>query len=232
MTSVRINLLPPEVAQRARRRRLGVAVGGLLVVYVLLLAALYVVKLGQVNQARAERDDAQAEVTRLESEVAALGPFRALDQQLDQRNAILAQAMAEEVSMAGLLNELALVFPSTSSLRSLGVALERGLEEEAPPAADPSVPAPPPPAPTVPDETTLIGNVTFEGYSVEEYAPGVRSVIVELRRVPAFVEPRVATAQAEEIGDTEVTSYTGDADLNASFYTQRYVNGLSVEGLR
>lgn len=244
-STVRVNLLPPEIAQRTRQRRLLGVVGGLLVLYVVLLAALYVVKLDRVNRARDARDTAQAELQTLQTRLVALSPFRVLEQELEQRNAVLAQAMVREVSTARLLNELALVFPASSSLRTLTLSLQPDPAVAAvaapPPPADatgaaPPTPAPTPiptPAPAPPDLTEpIIGAVTFDGYSVDEYAPGVRSVVVDLRGVPGFVEPKVVTAQIEDLEGAEVTGYVGDADIDASAYTRRYADGLPVQGLR
>jgi hypothetical protein len=238
LSTVRVNLLPPEVARRSAQRRAATVTAGVLVLYVLLLGLLYLVKLDQVNDARVERDAAQAEVTGLQARITALQPFRELRADVDARNELLAQAMAEEVSVARMLNELSLAFPSTSSLRAFAVALDAPVAAAgAGPVTPPPAPAPTPqPAPGTPaaEEALdqLIGTVTFEGYSVEAYAPGVEAVVVDIARVPSLVDPFVAAAQVEQIGDTDVTAFSGNADVDATAYTRRYEQGLPLEGPR
>ncbi|MBA2530079.1 MAG: hypothetical protein H0V19_09020 [Euzebyales bacterium] len=63
--SARVNLLPPELAERQRERRMVLLVALALLAYLLLLAVFYVSKSGAVELARADRDEAQAELARL-----------------------------------------------------------------------------------------------------------------------------------------------------------------------
>lgn len=242
MSAVRVNLLPPEIAQRARQRRMAQVVVALLVVYMALLAALHVVRLGQVADARDERDAAAAEVGRLEGELAALQEFRVLEQDLDQRNDLLSTAMGEEIAVARLLNELALTIPASTSLRALSMNFEAPQELAAAPvpeptaAATPSEGAPaapaetpaPAPAPQASPEPGMIGEIIVEGYSVERFAPGVAALIVGVGQVPTFTSSFATSAQTEEIGDTEVTSFTGTADVDDRAYTRRYGDGLPM----
>jgi hypothetical protein len=253
----RVNLLPPEIGQRSARRRLVYAVSGLLVVYVLLLGALFAVKLGQVGEARRQRDAAQAGLVALQSQVTALAPYRQLDTDLTQRNQVLVAAMALEVSAARVLNELSLAFPASASLRTLNLTVEPPANAAAVPAAPapaattgeggaapseapsgaPVAPAPAAPATSpLPDPSaaaaTVVGGVTYDGYSVDEYAPGVQTLLVNLSTVPGFADPLALSAQAELVGTTEVTGFSGVADLTGQIYTRRYERGLSLEGLR
>lgn len=248
----RVNLLPPEVSRRSAQRRATMITAALLLLYLVLLGLLYAVKLVQVNEARAARDATQAEVAAVQSQLAALQPFRELDAQIQERNRLLAGAMASEVSVARLLNELSLTFPATSSLRALSVTLQPPPPADASPAPAPAPGATPAPAPApgatpapepVPspapgaaeagvEADEPIGTVTFEGYSVEQYSPGVEAVVVDVARVPGFRDPFVAAAQVEQIGDEDVTAFSGNADVTATAYTRRYEGGLPLEGLR
>lgn len=259
MTVARVNLLPPEIGQRSARRRVVVVVSGLLALYAVLLVALYLVKSAEVAQATRDRDSAQAVLAVLQSEAAELEPFRALDTELDERNAVLVSAMSLEVSGARILNELSLAFPANSSLRSLlmtvappvpvavPVAAPVPAEGAAPAEGAPAAPAegaalpvaPVPVAPTLPlivdpvlAARTVIGAATYDGYSVDKYAPGVETLLVDLDEVPGFADPFALSAQIELIGDTEVTGFGGQVDLTAEAYTRRYVRGLTLETLR
>lgn len=243
MTTVRVNLLPPEIAQRARQRRLAQVVGALLVVYVGLLGALHAVKLGQVAEARRERDAAQAEAQRLQGQVAALGEFRVLEQTLAERNQLVTTAMAEEVAVARMLNELALQVPATSSLRTLTINLEPPQDPAA--AAPAPAPAPategaqPSPAPIAPapipaaaEEPGTIGELTFEGYSIDRVAPGVETLLITIAGVPSFINTLATASQLEEIGEEQVTAFAGIVEIDDRAYTHRYDDGLPTEGER
>jgi hypothetical protein len=218
--TARVNLLPPEIGRRSQQRRLLAVTAGALAVYVALLGLLYTAKLGRVEAARQERDTAQAEVTRLQGEVLALAEFRDLALRLEERERVLTAAMGAEVSVARILNDLSLAFPGTASMRSLNLALA----STSTPAADGAAPAP------SPSDSRTVGSLTFEGYSVERYAPGVESLLLNVEQVSSFQSPYVAAAQEEQIGSTEVTGFSGTVDIDEDAYTRRYAAGLPEEG--
>ena len=217
-TTVKVNLLPREIEERAKeRRRIGLTAAALLA-FIAVLAVLYVLKLGDVADATTERDLAQAEVQRLERELAQLQEFAELAQSVDTREQVLVAAMAQEVDVAGLLNDLSLSFPGTSSLTDLALTVE-GLD-----AADPEAGVPPTTAGV--DEGPRIGSITFQGYSIERYAPGVETLILQLETVPSFFAPYVTTAQDSERGGTLVTQFDGAVQIDDSAFTGRYAEGL------
>jgi cell division protein FtsB len=240
MSAVRVNLLPPEVAQRRRQRRITGIVAALLALYVALLGGLYAVKLRQVADTRQARDAEQAEVDRLADQLVALQEFRVLERELQQRDALLSAAMAEEVGVARLLNELALVVPPTASLRTLTLTLEPPPDAVAqaapPPSASPTPsasPSPPVATPSAvpapgrsPAEPQPIGGIAYEGYTVEGYAPGVMALLTGVAQIPAVTDPFATSAQVEAIGDTEVTTFSGTAEVDDRAYTRRYAEGL------
>ncbi len=214
--SARVNLLPPEIAQRARARRtrtLTIVVVGL---YVALLGLLYVIKLGDVEAARQTRDDAQAEVARLQAELNTLQEFAELDRLLDARNDLLAAALATEISWARVLNDLALTFPPNSSLLTLDAALEGADTATAEAEGDPNL-------------GQAVASVNFTGYSVEEFAPGVERVLLRFNEVRSFFNAYLSQAAEAERGDTEVTTFNGTVQLNDEAFTRRYAEGLPPE---
>ena len=212
MSASGINLLPPEYAKQAgERRRAAFTVLGV-VLFAGGLGALYYVKAQSVDAARQERDEAQAEVARLQAEVGQLQSFADLATQLDTGNTLLSAAMSQEISYARLLNDVALAFPSTSSL----VTLSAGL-------SDTTTQAPLEGTVTTGDG---IATITFAGYSVERYAPGVETVLVEFARISNIVSDYLETAAGAEIGDIPVTNFNGRALLGEAAYTNRYADGL------
>lgn len=217
--SASVNLLPPEIEVRRRTRRLAVLTAGGVGIYVAALGLLYALKLGDVRQAEQARDQAGQQVAALQADLAQLQQFQTLNDELIARNSLLAGAMDTEVSFARTLNDLALSFPATASLRTLQLQLQQTGPVGAAPAAEPG-------AVNLGD---AIGTLTFEGYSIERYAPGVESVLLELGGVRSFFNSYLSGAGRESIEETPVVNFSGTVQLDAQAYTQRYENGLPEE---
>lgn len=210
--SVRVNLLPREFEERSRQRRM-VGVGVLAVAaWVALLAFVLLGQLAAVNDAKDERDTAQAEVNRLQAEVQSLAAFQDLADRLNATNAILTTAMDEEVSWAQILNNLALSVPTTASL----TGFDASLNEDGPSANDVFSE----------NDTGDVGFLNVSGYSTERFAPGVESVLLRFGQVDSFFQQYLSTAVQETIGDVGVTTFDAEVRLDEDNRTGRYTEGL------
>lgn len=211
--SARVNLLPREIAADTRVRTVARMSTLGVVVVVAVLGGLYLLQLQQVADAEREREDAQQRITQAEQRLAALDEFRVLKERYDARQALLAHAMADEISWARILNDLSLAFPSDASLVTLDAE-----------AQQPDEPA---------DGEVVfgdrVGQISASGYSLERYAPGVESVLMDFDGARGFFNSYLQTATATELGGNEVTNFNGTVDLDADAYTQRYVDGLPPE---
>jgi hypothetical protein len=118
--------------------------------------------------------------------------------------------MANEISYARVLNDLALSFPASSSMRELTVGVQAPVEGQV----------------TFGD---AVAALTYDGYSTERYAPGVEAILVEFDKVRSFFSSYIGTAAVEEIGSTEVTGFRGTVQLGDEALTRRYENGLPEE---
>ncbi len=214
--SIVVNLLPREVAVRRLERRTTMLTTAFVLVFAVALAGLYILKLGEIADAEAERDIVQGQVSQLEAEVASLEQYRLLADELEARNAVLAAAMSGEVSHARILNDLSLAFPSTASLRSLQIA-SIGSDPAAAGAEDGI------------DFGDEVARLSYQGYSTERFAPGVEAVLIEFDKVRSFFNTFVDSAAVESIGDTEVTAFSGTVGLDDEAYTRRYADGLPEE---
>ena len=226
----RVNLLPPEFARERRHRRVAAAGFGLLALYVLALGVVYVLKLDAVSEARAERDATQREVTTLRAEAESLREFQLLATQLETRESLLTAAMTDEISWARVLGDLALTFSRQSSLIQVAAVTVGSDAAVAGGAATTPVAASTEdgePAPGTP-----VAQVSFGGYSIERFAPGVEDVLANFRGEELFVKPFLASAVEEERGDEEVTAFEGRVDLSDEVYTHRYDEGLPEESVQ
>ena len=215
--SARVNLLPREIAERARTRRTASWTVGAVAVFAALLGLLYLAKLGDVNAAREERDATQALVDERQAELAGLQEFAELDRQVTARNELLSAAMATEISWARVFNDLALTFPGSSSLLTLKAAVE-GADETGEAGAG-----------TVDPNSRSIASLTFEGYSVEQFAPGVERVLLKFSDVGMFFNSFLSTATTEDRNGTLITRFVGEFQLNKDARTGRYAEGLPPE---
>ena len=204
---VKVNLLPRELEERRTARRVRNLSMLSVVAFVAVLGLLYVMKLNELSEAEEAREVVRAEVAQLEAQVAELEQYARLADELEARNALLATAMADEVSFARVLNDLSLGFPSNASLTSLQLTLQE------------------PTAPAGAGEPSVL-NIGFNGYSVERFAPGVETVLVEFDRVPTFFHSFVSTAQVNELEGTEVTDFNGTVQVDSESRTGRYDDGL------
>lgn len=211
--SVRVNLLPRELDAVVRARRIArlSALGVVLVAAV--LGGLYAMQVAAVNEAERERAEVETRIAQARQELAALGEFRELKDRHDARSELLSVAMAEEISWARILNDLSLAFPSDASLLTLTGAAEEPVE-----LAEGEV-----------DTGPRIGRITTTGYSLEEYAPGVESLLLDFDTARGFFNSYLQTATTAEIGESEVTNFNGTIDLDEDAYTGRYANGLPPE---
>lgn len=215
--SARVNLLPREIEERARTRRSASWTIAGVAVFAALLGVVYLAKLGAVNNARDERDEAQATVAQLQAELASLEEFAELDRVVKARNELLAAAMATEISWARTFNDLALTFPASSSLT--------GLEASALGAGSPD------PTATAPENVSpdAVATLTFTGYSVERFAPGVERVLIKFSDVGMFTNSYLTQAARELRAETLVTTFNGSLELTEDARTGRYAEGLPPE---
>lgn len=219
-----VNLLPPEIAEARRRRRRAIICAAAVLAWALVLGGLYLLKLGAVADARADRDAAQTEVVRLQGDVTSLERFARLDERRQARSDLLATAMAEQLAWARILYDLGQAFPRDAALLTLNAV---GTSASA--ATDPAATAVPAPAgaTAVPGSTPgAVASVDFTGYSVKRFSPGVETTLMDLNDVASFFEPYLSTAAEEERGGKEVTNFTGRVQIDEGGYTRRYAEGL------
>ncbi len=177
MNSVRINLLPEEVAERNAARRVQAAAGAGALVVLVLLAGLYMWQLGRVNDAKDELAVQQAEVQRLQAEVNDLAEYQRLADQVDLVDASIVALLGGEASFAGILQDLAAVMPSDASIETLTIAVQA-------------------------DGT---GTLTASAKSLTGHAPGVERFLISLDKVAAFDNVFFTSSTIDDVGIASFT---------------------------
>lgn len=118
----RVNLLPPEVAQAARFRRMQALLALIVVVALVGVAMAYLAASGQVTAAEDDLAGAQQQNTALKAEAAQYAEVPKVQAELAQGQADLAVAMAPEVRWSFYLNDLSLSVPSNVRLTNMAVS--------------------------------------------------------------------------------------------------------------
>jgi Tfp pilus assembly protein PilN len=200
-----VNLLPPEIQQRTQTRKLTVMIIGAGVVLLVLMAFLYVVtsaNLSRVNEDIAAQETRNAQ---LNSEIAGLQEFAALQTEAQAKQALLTAAFANEVSFSGILLDLSRVIPSDAYLTTF--------------AAQVTPPATTTPVTTVPvSATPLIGTMTAAGEG--SGADSLASWITRLESVKGWVNPWISTI-TETTPNTDRFTFNSGADLTSDVLTDR-----------
>ena len=115
----RVNLLPPEIAEWVRFRRIQYALGGGVLAAVGVVALLYLAAVGSVNDATTELETANTTNTALRAETAKYAEVQSVYAQAAAAQAMLTQAMGEEVRFSQYLNDLSLTVPENVWLQNV-----------------------------------------------------------------------------------------------------------------
>lgn len=117
----RVNLLPPEIAEAARLRKVKAGLGAVVVGAVAVVGLLYVQATGAVNHAQDQLSAAQAQTQQINSETAKYSDVPRVYAQVAAAQSQLEQAMGQEVRWSYYLNDLSLTIPPHVWLTQLQV---------------------------------------------------------------------------------------------------------------
>lgn len=208
----RVNLLPPELAEQARLRRLkGVLAGGL-VATVGVVGALYLGAAADVADATAEVSAATARGSALQSQTRALGHVDQLYRSADEAEARLATAMGDEVRFSQFLDDLSKQVPEHVWLTDITFTQT--------PAAGGPAGAPASPTAGAPAAAGAIGTVTFTGVGFRH--DDVAAWLDSLAAQEGFADPYVTDSTAGRIGDRRTVSFTSSVTLTSDALSGRY----------
>lgn len=216
MTAERFSLLPARYAERVAERRWARLVAGALVVVLGLLLLTGLSQGRTLRQTEKKRDMEQAKNTALTAKAGKLLRFRQLADAVAGRERLLAAAMGTEVSWATVLTSLALDFPADSSLTSINAESKLPVFGTLP-------------AVKAGNERSVIGSSALKGYTIEKFTPGVERLLQMLVTVRGLSEPRLQVGAVNEIGNRPVTSFDGNAFVDARALSGRYAQGLPPE---
>ncbi len=197
----RVNLLPPEIEEGRRFRRIQYGLGGALALTVGAVALLYVAAAGSVTTANTELDAASAQNTQLRGEAAKYSDVTAVYARATAAEAMLTEAMGQEVRYSGLLSDLSLTIPENVWLKSLTFA-----QAPAPAALGSTEPG--------------IGTVTVSGvgFSHDDVAVWLESLAGQ----KGYTNPYFSSSTESLIGPRTVVDFTSTATLTSEALSGEY----------
>jgi Tfp pilus assembly protein PilN len=221
----RVNLLPPEIAEQARLRKVQVGLGACLLGAVGVVGALYLSASHGVSSANAELAAAKETKTQLEGQVAKYRDVTAVYAQADAAKAQLRTAMWDEVRYSQILNDLSLSIPSNVWVKNFVVA---------PVVAAPGGAASTTAAPTVPPVTeqdalaripaTLrkapLATVTVQGVGFAH--DDVAAWLDSLASLKQYTSVYFSNSTEALVGPRKVVNFSSTATVNGLALSGRY----------
>jgi len=211
-TLPRVNLLPPEIEEGRRFRRVQLGLGAGVLAAAATVAGLTLLATLAVNDAQGDLDAKKAEGAQLESQQAQYAEVPLVFAQVEASTAQLSQAMGKEVRWSYFLNDLSLNVPGKVWLTSMTVT------QDVDAATAVAV------APTVPGGGTYltpgVGTVTFEGkgYAHNDVAAWLNA----LTRQKGLTQPYFTSSTQEEIGSEGAVSFSSQATITEDALSRRY----------
>jgi Tfp pilus assembly protein PilN len=192
-----VNLLPPDILAAQRQRRLAgvVALAGIGVIA--LIVMFYLVQVNSLGGVRDDIERAEGNNAGLQQEIDNLQEFEALRAQAQQKQQLLDQVFANEISFSGLLMDISRVIPSDAALTSFTAATQE-------------------PTPTTGGNTLLTGRIDVAGIALNYDT--IASWLIGLERVRGWVNPWVTSIADPATGPI---TYSSGVDLTTAVVTER-----------
>jgi Tfp pilus assembly protein PilN len=200
-TLPRVNLLPPEIAEQRRFRRIQYGLGAGVLAAVGLVAAGFVLASSSVDAAGEELALAKAENARLEAETAKYADVTAVYAQAAAAQAMLTEAMGQEVRYSGFLSSLSLSVPDNVWVTSLSFS-----QAEVAPAVGGSEPG--------------VGTLTVAGmgFSHDDVALWLESLAGQ----EEYANPYFSTSTETLIGQRKAVEFSSTATLTQKALSGRF----------
>jgi Tfp pilus assembly protein PilN len=198
----RVNLLPPEVHQARKLRRVQAGLGAGVAVVAVVLGGLYVTQANAASNAKDDLAAAQARHATLQAQAATYSDVPKTIQAIDAAQAARQQAMANDVLWYRYLNDLSYVTPANTWLTELSLKTAGG------------------DANTAALGTTGIGSVQVKGQSKKHV--DVAAWLNALGKETGFTQPYFTDAVNTDLNGTTVVQFDSTVNVTADALSHRY----------
>ncbi len=192
----KVNLLPPEIAERARFRRVQSGLAGALVLALAGTGLLYLSATGAVGDAETTLASAEQTESSLQREKAQFADVTAVYARAAAAQQMLVQAMGSEVRYSRFLNDMSLSIPEGVWLTDVTFAQ------------------------TPDDGTGTIGTVSFTGIAFEH--DQVANWLDALSRQSGFAVPYLDSSESTLIGQRPTVEWSTSVVLTPQALSNRY----------
>lgn len=199
-----VNLLPPEIAEARRLRRVQGGMGVAVLVAVAAVGGLYYQAHRGVTTAQQTLTAAQAQQTHLHAQVASFHEVTAVEAEVTARKQLLAQAMGQEIQWSNYLNDLSLKIPQNVWLTSLTAT--EGTNGAAPASATGGV--------------SSIGSVSFSGvtFTHNDVATWLESLATE----KGYANPYFSSSTEGTTDGKKTVTFSSSVTLTPQALSGRY----------
>jgi Tfp pilus assembly protein PilN len=202
----RVNLMPPEIAEAERFRRLQLAMGSAVLLAAVVVGALYVHAKSGISAAQTQVTAAQTQQTALQTKLDSLASVKQTFAEVQGKQALLQQAMGQEIRWSYVLNDLSFRVPGNVWLSGIQASeTVSGL------AGGVTVPG---------SVATDIGTVSFTGHGLRH--DDVATWLDSLAKERGFTEPTFASSVEDAIGPTSDIDFTTTVNIDTKAYSNRY----------
>ena len=204
----RVNLMPPEIAEAARFRQLQLVMGGAVVISAVLVGGLYQHAKSGISDAQAQLTSAQAQQTSLQTKLTSLNSVSQTFASVHAKQALLQEAMGQEIRWSYMLNDLSFRIPSNVWVTTIQASENT-----------PTAPGAAPPATSATDPTA-IGTVLFNGVAFNH--DDVATWLDALAKERGYANPTFSSSTETRIGLRDVVDYSTSVDVTAKALSNRY----------
>jgi Tfp pilus assembly protein PilN len=201
----RVNLMPPEIAEAERFRRLQLAMGGAVVVSAIVVGLLYQHAHSGISSAQDQLTAAQNDNADLQSKVHNLASVSQTFEAVQAKEALLSQAMGDEIRWSYVLNDLSYRVPNDFWLTAIQASET---------VVDPAATASPTQA------ADALGNVSFSGVALKH--DDVSAWLDSLAKEKGFSNPTFSSSTEGQIGSRIVYFNAESVDVNSDALSNRY----------
>lgn len=224
----RVNLLPPEVLAERRGRRLRLVLAAGVLGASAVVGALYLDAVSDVDQARHELRQAQAQHTALQEQTEAYADVPGVYASVAAAEALLEQATTDEVRWSYYLNDLSLTLPDGVWMTTVTASLQDGTTDEA--AAGAAAPTPSVSETTPTDGTGVPagrGTVTFAGSAMNHDL--VADWLETLADQPGYEDPYLTSSTERMEGATQVVDFTTEVTVTDDALWTQYLEATGQQ---
>lgn len=215
-TMPRVNLLPPEIAEKAALRRSQVAMVGVGLAAVAVVGVMYMQASAKVNDATADKEVALATGAQLQGDLRKLQNVRDVYAQVDSARATLSAAMATEILWSSYLHDMTLTIPENVWLRKMTATVPNAMGGAAPGAGVNTA--------TGAVLDSGVGRISIEGSGLVHN--DVAAWLESLAKQKGYIHPYFTLSDKNVLkGTPSHVKFTSSVNLSPAALANRYVKG-------